>query len=96
MMSRSTVAAVLSFVVPGAGLWYLGHRLKAEVNFLVAVVLTVVATMSSYEHVHYVFLAIAAGSAGYAHAVARADGSKDGSTAPGIPDQPHETNSHGV
>ena len=76
-MSRSAVATVLSFVVPGAGLWYLNHRAKAAMNLLVAILLTVLGAMSQREHVHYLFLAIAAGSAGYAHAVARASDEPD-------------------
>ncbi|HIE96519.1 MAG TPA: hypothetical protein EYG03_22000 [Planctomycetes bacterium] len=74
-MSRSTIAAVLSFVIPGAGLWYLGNRGGAVLNLAAAVLLTVLGTVSQREHVHYLFLAIAAGSAGYAHAAAHA--SKD-------------------
>ena len=74
-MSRSTIAAVLSFVIPGAGLWYLGNRGRAVLNFTAAVLLTLIGAVSQREHVHYLFLAIAAGSAGYAHAAAPA--SKD-------------------
>jgi len=73
-MSRPTIAAVLSFVIPGAGLWYLGDHRRATKNFLLAVLLTALGVSSAYEHVHYLFLAIAAGSAGYAHAVGRAMG----------------------
>ncbi len=40
-MSRSTMAAVLSFVVPGAGLWFLGNRGGAVLNLAAAVALTV-------------------------------------------------------
>ncbi len=76
-MSRSTIAAVLSFVLPGAGLWYLNHRGRAAMNLIAAAFLTVLGAMSQREHVHYLFLAIAAGSAGYAHAVARGTNDTD-------------------
>ena len=77
-MKRSTKAATLSLLVPGAGLWYLGEKRKAIVNFLVAFVLTMLAIVSAHEHVHYAFLAIAFGSSGYAHAIARSKcGSSD-------------------
>ena len=72
-MKRSTIAATLSLLVPGLGLWYLGERRKALVNFTIAILLTVLAIFSAHEHVHYAFLAIAFGSSGYAHAIARAN-----------------------
>lgn len=71
-MKRSTKAATLSFLLPGAGLWYLGESGHAIINFLVAVVISGFALISTHEHLHYAFLAIAAGSSGYAHAAARA------------------------
>ncbi|MEZ6132463.1 MAG: hypothetical protein R3C59_27685 [Planctomycetaceae bacterium] len=71
-MSRPTMAGILSFIIPGAGLWYLGDHRRATKNLLLAVLLTTLGVSSAWEHVHYLFLAIAAGSAGYAHAVARA------------------------
>lgn len=69
-MKRSTKAAALSFFLPGAGLWYLGERGHAAVNLAVAIVLSVLALATGHEHLHYAFLAIAAGSSGYAHAAA--------------------------
>ncbi len=71
-MKKSTVAAVLNFVIPGAGLWYLGRRSWAAANLLGATVLVLGITAAGQlsEQVHYVILAIAAGSAGLAHAVA--------------------------
>lgn len=71
-MKRSTKAATLSFLLPGAGLWYLGESAHAIINFAVAIVLAALALFSSHEHLHYALLAIAAGSSGYAHAAARA------------------------
>ena len=71
MMKKSTVAAVLNFVIPGAGLWYLGRRSWAAGNLLGATVLVLGITTAGQlsEQVHYVILAVAAGSAGLAHAV---------------------------
>lgn len=68
------VAFVLSFLLPGSGLVYLG-RVKAGVLNFVLVHLFLVGLLSLQEptvleHIHYVFLALAAASAGYAHAVA--------------------------
>lgn len=71
-MKPTVVAPILNAVLPRAGLWYLGEPTRAVVNFLLAVVVTAAAAVSGWEHVHYIFLAIVAGSAGYAHAVARA------------------------
>ena len=70
-MKRSTKAATLSLLIPGAGLWHLGEKRKAIVNFLIALVVTMLAIFSAHEHVHYAFLAIAFGSSGYAPAIAR-------------------------
>ncbi|MCA9013430.1 MAG: hypothetical protein KDB01_26955, partial [Planctomycetaceae bacterium] len=55
---------------PGAGLWYLGRRKSAAVNLLVALVIPLMALSTDFlaEHAQWVFLAIAAGSAGIAHA----------------------------
>ncbi|QDU36611.1 hypothetical protein Mal4_08980 [Maioricimonas rarisocia] len=71
-MTRSHIAFVLSFVLPGAGLCYAGHCGWALLNFAVAVVITVLAWYSTLTGAHdsvlYVWLALAAGSAGLAHA----------------------------
>lgn len=70
-MKKSTIAATLNFGIPGAGLWYLGKRSWAVVNFLLAT--TFVVALASHpllgERIHYVILAAAAGSAGLAHAI---------------------------
>ena len=73
-MSRSAVAAVLSFLIPGAGLWYVGRSGRAIINFVVAAIITLCALYTAHEHVHYALLAVAAGSAGYAHAVGKTAG----------------------
>ena len=71
VMKPTVVAPLLNAVLPGAGLWYLGETKRAAINFLLASVVTAVAALSGSEHIHYVFLAVVTGSAGYAHAVAR-------------------------
>lgn len=71
---RPTVAAILNFVFPGLGLLYLGWARAALVNFLVVngilLVCVVFGDAQLIDHVHYVFLGLAALSAGYAHGVA--------------------------
>lgn len=70
-MKKSTVAATLNFVIPGAGLWYLGRCAWGVVNLLVATATVVLAGFSPVgEHLHYVILAVAAGSTGTAHTAA--------------------------
>jgi hypothetical protein len=71
VMNSTVFAPLLSALLPGAGLWYLGEIKLALMNFLLALVVTACAAISGSEHIHYVFLAVATGSAGYAHAVAR-------------------------
>ena len=75
-MKRSTKASLLSFVLPGAGLWYCGWRKSAIVNFLLAAVVPIVGLTTDFlsEHIQWIFLAVAAGSAGIAHAMS---GSRD-------------------
>lgn len=73
---RALIAGALSFVVPGLGLAYLGRVRSAWANFLIAtgVLSTVIGLASDasiVEHIHYLILAIAALSSGYAHGVAR-------------------------
>ncbi|MCA9213021.1 MAG: hypothetical protein KDB27_08150 [Planctomycetales bacterium] len=73
---KPLVAFILSFVLPGAGLLYLRRWRSGVVNFLlVHAVLFLLAfgVNEPYinEHLHYVFLILAAGSGGYAHALAR-------------------------
>jgi hypothetical protein len=70
-MKRSTIASVLSFVLPGAGLWYCRFRKLAVANLLIAVLIPVAAFSTGFlnEHVHWLILGIAAGSAGFAHSM---------------------------
>ena len=70
-VKSSRLAAALSFNVPGAGLWYLGQRFWAVVNLIGATAMIVLLARDpqGFEQIHYVFLAIAAGSAGLAHAM---------------------------
>lgn len=70
-MKQSTKAALLSLIIPGAGLWYCGRRGLAVVNFLLAVAIPAIGLTMGFlaEHIQWVFLAIAAGSAGLAHAM---------------------------
>jgi hypothetical protein len=69
-MKRSTKASLCSLILPGAGLWYLGRRKSAAINLLVALVIPAMALSTDFlaEHAQWIFLAIAAGSAGVAHA----------------------------
>lgn len=80
MKKNPTIAAVLNFILPGAGLWYTGHRVWGAVNFgiVVAVPLALLlfATEFFSQAVHYVVLALAAASAGLAHAVATQTGNR--------------------
>ena len=62
-MKRSTKAAILSLIVPGAGLWYCGRRGLAITNFLVAIAVPAIGLTMG-------FLAVSAASAGLAHAMA--------------------------
>ena len=70
-MKRSTKAALLSLIIPGAGLWYCGRRGLAIANFLLAVAVPAIGLTMGFlaEHIQWVFLAISAGSAGLAHAM---------------------------
>lgn len=75
-MKKSTIAATLNFGIPGAGFWYLGKRSLAIANLLVAtaIVFLLAGYVPAAERIHYVILAVAAGSAGLAHAIgSRAD-----------------------
>ena len=81
-MKRATKAAAFSFLIPGAGLWYLGESRHAAINLVVAAVLSAIVVLSGHEHLHWGLLAIAAGSSGYAHAAARALGQSPGAERP--------------
>jgi hypothetical protein len=72
---RPLIAGVLSFVLPGLGLLYVGYKRAAMMNFVLVNIALVVFTVflgdpSMIEHVHWLFLGLAALSAGYAHGVA--------------------------
>jgi predicted metal-dependent enzyme (double-stranded beta helix superfamily) len=88
-MKRSTKAAAFSFVIPGAGLWYLGESRQSIVNLIGAAVLSAIVIATGHEHLHWGLLAIAAGSSGYAHAAARALQQPPGVERPG--DSDHST-----
>ena len=74
-MKHPAIATLLNFVIPGAGLWYLGYRGWGMLNLLVATAIVLgTATLVPglfNEHMHYVIFAVAAGSAGLAHSMAR-------------------------
>jgi len=72
-MKPTLIAPLLSAVLPGSGLLYLGKVRRGIANLSAACAATFAAIMTGSEYTHYVLLAIAAGSAGYAHAIARAD-----------------------
>ena len=73
---RPWMAFVLNFVVPGAGLVYLGRWWQGIAN-AVLVLGILLALFFGYgesalvEHIHWVFLALMAASGGYAHGVAQ-------------------------
>ncbi len=71
-MKRPTISALLSLVLPGAGLLYCGRPWLALANFLIAAGCPLVGLRLDFrgEHVLWLFLGIAAGSAGLAHAMA--------------------------
>lgn len=70
-MKKSTTATVMNFVIPGIGLCYLGKRAAGVVNLLVATTLIMLLAGAVSDQIHYVILAVAAGSAGLAHALGR-------------------------
>jgi len=71
---RPFTAGMLSLFLPGLGLLYLGYKKAALINFalvnIVILLAFVWAEPQLIEHVHYLFLGLAALSAGYAHGVA--------------------------
>jgi hypothetical protein len=73
-LRRAAIAATFSFLIPGAGLWWLGHRGLAVINLLAAIVfigvLWLIASGDLAENVHYLALVAAAASAGVAHTFA--------------------------
>jgi len=81
-MKSPRIATVLNFFLPGAGLLYLGAIRSAIANVAVAIgipVLWTVGTRDGTDFLHYIALAIAAGSAGFAHAVAGRQKNSDSS-----------------
>ena len=77
------VAAILSFILPGSGLLYVGYWKAALINFALvnAALLFCVFGFGDptlIEHIHYLFLGLAALSAGYAHGVAASKHKADG------------------
>ena len=74
-MKRPVISFVLSAVLPGAGLWYVGKRGWGLLNFLVVLVVGLVLPYVLLrdviaDSIHYFWIACAAGSGGLAHAVA--------------------------
>ena len=71
---------MLNFIIPGAGLWYLGRPLWGLMNFIIVTVvgfgIAVVAPQFFNESLHYIIVTFAAGSGGLAHAVAQRTSSK--------------------
>lgn len=72
---RPLTAGILSFILPGLGLLYLGYTKAALINFALVNMALIVFTVffadpTIVEYVHYLFLGFAALSAGYAHGVA--------------------------
>lgn len=95
-MKNSTIATALNFILPGSGLWYDGKRSWGVVNFLIATVIVAVLACHplSEERIHYVILAVAAGSAGLAHSAAsRASRSFD---TPGVRSEPSSDQENAV
>ena len=72
-MKKPWLAFVLSFLVPGAGLMYLGRWAAGLVNLaLVTAIMVGVALVQQeafFSYAHYLALTLAAGSAGLAHAL---------------------------
>ena len=69
------LAFLLSFILPGAGLVYLRKWKQGIANFVVVHAILFflffgVGEPTLVEHIHYVFLGLAAASGGYAHGVA--------------------------
>lgn len=92
-MKSPVIAAVLNFILPGAGLLYIGRILAAAINLGIAIVVPfawVAAIKDGFDSVHFVTLAIAAGSAGFAHAMA---GRANGPSRPDSPPSGHSPDS---
>jgi hypothetical protein len=72
--STAVIATSLNFLLPGAGLWYLGRPGLGAINFLAATGLVAGVWVRSggfvEDHLHWVALVAAAASAGLAHSLA--------------------------
>lgn len=75
MARKRWIVALLSFILPGAGLVYLGKWSWGLLNLAVAVAILALGMLAGGDlfvaYIHYPALAVAAGSAGLAHAVAQ-------------------------
>ena len=77
MNNNSWIAFALSFILPGAGLVYLGHHRIGLLNFMVAQVILLVMLLAltgdsfAMEHFHYLVLAVHAASAGFTRSYAK-------------------------
>ena len=93
-MKSPRIATVLNFVLPGAGFLYLGRIWFAVANFVLAIgipVLWTVGTKDGTDFLHYIALAIAAGSAGFAHSVAVRQQNSNSSSRPSDPNDDSES-----
>lgn len=98
-MKRPGVAFVLSFLLPGAGLWYLGKWKYGFLNLGVVLVLGLILALSLPDQVfdkwiHYVAVGFSGGSAWLAKQMADQMNSKRRQDAPptndGGTDNPHK------
>jgi hypothetical protein len=69
------VAFALSFILPGAGLWYLQKWRAGWLNLVIVMVVLLVSLQlplgqEVFEYFHYLVLVLMAASAGVAHAAA--------------------------
>lgn len=73
-MHRLIIATVLSFVIPGAGLCYIGRWSWGVTNLLLVTAIVggiaIVDPVLFDDMVHYLVLGCAAASAGFTHSVA--------------------------
>ena len=75
-IQRPWIACFISFVLPGAGLAYLGNWRMAAINFLLVIGILTTAIVAFpdretlSEYFHYLMLVLSAASGGFAHAYA--------------------------
>lgn len=69
---KAILVTCLNFILPGSGLLVLRRTYDAIINLIIAVLVPLLwmLTPGGTESIHYAMLAVAAGSAGYAHAMA--------------------------